>query len=289
MNLSVNARDAMPGGGRMTIATANVALHGEAVDDGPAARVVRDADRVRHRDGNGRQTRSHVFEPFFTTKPQGKGTGLGLATVYGIVKQSDGHIQLESAPGSGRRSGLLPGRGRAGGGRSPPRRCRRAAARRRSCSWRTKTAPRFVAQIRAGVAHTVLEAGRRGTTLAVAYGDPGVTALLLTDVVMPGITGRQLAQEVTLRRPAIKVVFMSGYSDEALGARGILDPGTNLLPKPFTSAELDRCLAEVLGDPACAGLRASRHVGLGGGAVRLGQRAQAFGADRPGAVFGEAG
>jgi YesN/AraC family two-component response regulator len=110
----------------------------------------------------------------------------------------------------------------------------------------------------------VLEADCGVTAVEVADRHPGVIDLLLSDVVMPGINGRQVAQEITLRRPTTKVVFMSGYSDEALGARGILDPGTILLTKPFTGPALDRCLVKVLGRSVNAALRGGGHRAISG-------------------------
>ena len=251
MNLSVNARDAMPGGGLITMATRNVVRHGEAVDDGPAAGSFVMLTVSDTGGGMDAETRSHVFEPFFTTKPQGQGTGLGLATVYGIMKQSEGHIEIESAPGRGTTFRLYFPRVDA-----PPEDA--PAPTREPARHGTETillvedeeALRdLVAQMLRERGHTVLEADRGSTALEVTLRYPGVIDLLLSDVVMPGMTGRQLAQEVVVHRPAIKVVFMSGYSDEALGARGNLDAGTTLLPKPFTGTELDRCLVKVLGDP----------------------------------------
>jgi signal transduction histidine kinase/ActR/RegA family two-component response regulator len=252
MNLAVNARDAMPAGGLITIATRNVALHGAAVADGPPAGSFVMLTVSDTGSGMDAETRSHVFEPFFTTKPQGQGTGLGLATVYGIMKQSDGYIEIESAPGRGTTFRLYFPRTDAPVEDSlepTPEPARRGTET--ILLVEDEDALRgLVAQMLRERGHTVLEADSGHTALEVARGYPGVIDLLLSDMVMPGITGRELAQEVTIRRPAVRVVFMSGYSDEALGARGILDPGTNLLPKPFTGLDLDRCLTEVLGDPA---------------------------------------
>jgi signal transduction histidine kinase/ActR/RegA family two-component response regulator len=291
MNLSVNARDAMPGGGLITIATSNVALHGEAVDDGPAAGSFVMLTVSDTGSGMSAETRSHAFEPFFTTKPQGQGTGLGLATVYGIMKQSDGHIQIESAPGRGTTFRLYFPRVDAAveAPLAPTLEPVRRGTETILLVEDEEALRDLVAQMLRERGHTVLEADRGGTALAVAYGHPGVIDLLLSDVVMPGMTGRQLAQEVTLRRPAIKVVFMSGYSDEALGARGILDPGTILLPKPFTGPELDRCLAEVLDDPAALATARQDTSPSEAAPVPLGKRLPALRAHLPGAVGGKAG
>ena len=252
MNLCVNARDAMPGGGRIAIATANVTLSGEQANgsDAPAGSFVM-LTVSDNGSGMDAETRSHVFEPFFTTKPVGQGTGLGLSTVYGIMKQSDGHIELDSAPARGTVFRLYFPRVD-----EPVE--ERLAVTRKPARHGTETIllvededalRALVASMLRERGHTVLEADCGATALQVADRHPGIIDLLLSDVVMPGMSGRQVAREVTLRRPAIRVIYMSGHSDEALGARGILDPGTTLLAKPFTGHALDRCLGQVLGDP----------------------------------------
>jgi signal transduction histidine kinase/ActR/RegA family two-component response regulator len=262
MNLSVNARDAMPEGGRITITTSNAALdHERVIGTGTAGGefvMLAVADTGCGMDA---ETRSHAFEPFFTTKEQGKGTGLGLATVYGIMKQSDGHVTIETAPGRGTTVRLyFP--------RVHEAVEERAAAAPEPVRHGTETIllvedgeplRELVASMLRDRGHTVLQADSGATAVAVADRHPGVIHLLLTDVIMPGMNGRQVAQAIAQRRPAIKVVYMSGHSNEALGARGILDSGTVLLAKPFTGRALDQCLGDVLGDPAKAfvGMRAT--------------------------------
>jgi CheY-like chemotaxis protein len=245
MNLAVNARDAMPEGGQVRIVTANVDLPG----GGPAKGSFVMLEVVDTGCGMDADTQSHVFEPFFTTKPQGQGTGLGLATVYGIMQQSDGHIEVESAPGRGTTIRLYFPRLD-----EPPE--ERKAAPPEPARHGTETillvedeeALRgLVSTMLRARGHTELEAYCGRMALEVSDRHPGTIDLLLSDVVMPGMTGRQVAREVVLRRPGVRVVFMSGHSDEALGARGILDPDTTLLSKPFTGGALDRCLSDVLG------------------------------------------
>jgi signal transduction histidine kinase/ActR/RegA family two-component response regulator len=251
MNLCVNARDAMPEGGRIRITTENLAPGGErpkgrsAADGAFVVLTVSDTGC-----GMDAATKSHVFEPFFTTKAQGQGTGLGLATVYGIMERSDGSIEIESAPGKGSTFRLYfpqvhePVEERVPASGEPARRGTETIL-----LVEDELALReIVASMLRERGHTVLEADCGRAALEVAHRHTGVIDVLLTDVVMPGITGRQVAREVILQRPAIRVIFMSGYSDEALGARGILDPDTTLLTKPFTGRALDRCLAQVLGD-----------------------------------------
>jgi signal transduction histidine kinase/ActR/RegA family two-component response regulator len=252
MNLCVNARDAMPEGGRITIATSNAVLDEErAAGRGVAAGsfvMLAVSDTGCGMDAD---TQSHAFEPFFTTKALGKGTGLGLATVYGIMKQSDGHIAIETAPGRGTTFRLYFPRV------DEPVEVRLAAAPE-PARHGTETIllveddgafRALVASMLRERGHTVLEADCGATALLLSDRHPGVIDLLLSDVIMPGMNGRQVGREVTLRRPATRVVFMSGHSDEALGTRGVLDPGTILLAKPFSGAALDRCLNQVLGDP----------------------------------------
>jgi signal transduction histidine kinase/ActR/RegA family two-component response regulator len=252
MNLCVNARDAMPEGGRITIATQNVSGDDErriGRGDGMGSFVLLSVSDTGH--GMDTDTQSHVFEPFFTTKPQGQGTGLGLATVYGIVERSDGHIEIESAPGIGTTFRLYFPRV----GEPVPEGLPAATDPARPGTETIllvedeEALRQLVARMLHERGYTVLEADCGRAALEVANRHPGAIDILLTDVVMPGITGRQVAREVILRRPAIRVIFMSGYSDEALGTRGILDPNTTLLTKPFTGRGLDRCLAQALGDP----------------------------------------
>jgi signal transduction histidine kinase len=255
MNLSVNARDAMPEGGRITITTTNATLdHERGVGGGAAGGAFVMLAVSDTGCGMDADTRSKAFEPFFTTKDQGKGTGLGLATVYGIMKQSDGHIAIETAPGRGTTFRLYfprvdaPVAERPAAAPEPERRGTETIL-----LVEDEVALReLVASMLRERGHTVLEADCGATAVGVADRHPGVIDLLLSDVIMPGMSGRQVAREVTLRRPAIKVAFMSGYSNEALGARGILDPGTILLAKPFTGRALDRCLGDVLGEPSRA-------------------------------------
>ncbi|HEY6555108.1 MAG TPA: ATP-binding protein, partial [Vicinamibacteria bacterium] len=252
VNLAVNARDAMPDGGQLTIATANVELD-EAFTRAHAGTrpgphvLLTVADTGTGMDA---ETRARIFEPFFTTKARDKGTGLGLATVYGIMKQSDGHIEIDTAPGQGTTFRLYfprvdePAEPVADGEAEPMR----VGPETILLVEDGEALRQLVASMLRDRGHTVLEADCGRAALEIADRHPGVIELLLTDVVMPGITGRQVAREVALRQPAIRVVYMSGHSDETLGARGILDPGTTLLEKPFTGRDLDRCLWAALGD-----------------------------------------
>jgi signal transduction histidine kinase/ActR/RegA family two-component response regulator len=260
MNLSVNARDAMPDGGRITIATSNVTRESSSPtedDEGAIGGAVGPCVLLTVSDtgcGMSDETLPLVFEPFFTTKAQGQGTGLGLSTVYGIMKQSDGQVEIDSAPGRGTTFRLYFPRvdEPVEDGPSPSAQSERHGTETILLVEDEEALRELVADMLRERGYTVLEADCGRAALEMSDRHAGVIDLLLSDVVMPGMGGRQAAREVALRRPAIRVVFMSAHSDDALGARGILDPGTTLLQKPFTGDALDRCLALVFARPEAA-------------------------------------
>jgi CheY-like chemotaxis protein len=254
LNLVVNARDAMPDGGRVTIRT--------------AAAEVTPADALAHPDarpgphvvltvsdtgcGMTPEVRKHIFEPFFTTKGPGKGTGLGLATVYGIVKQSGGHIRVESGPGRGTEFALyLPCVG-------PPAGDPDGEAGRRDSRPGTETV--LLAEDEDGVrgfaglalraaGYTVLEAADGREAIRVADRHPDRIDLLVTDMVMPNLGGSGVAEALTGRDPALRVLYLSGYTEEAVVRDGVLAAGAGFLQKPFTAACLMRKVREVLDGP----------------------------------------
>jgi two-component system, cell cycle sensor histidine kinase and response regulator CckA len=248
MNLAVNARDAMPEGGLLTIETSDVDLDQEwtaarvGVKPGPYVRL----DVTDNGTGIPPEVREHIFEPFFTTKESGKGTGLGLATVYGIVQQSGGAISVYSEPGSGTTFSIyLPhlaadGSAAASGAPALP-------AADPSPGSETVLLVEDEAQLRElartvlnGAGYRVLEAPHAEAALALAASYPQPIHLLVTDLVMPGVRGTELARQLTERRPGTRVMFMSGYADDATLHAGSVTADTPFLHKPFSPDELLR-------------------------------------------------
>jgi CheY-like chemotaxis protein len=252
MNLVVNARDAMPGGGKLTIETSNVELSDEyaathvGVQPGPYVQLaVTDTGG-----GMDELTKGRLFEPFFTTKEKGKGTGLGLSTVFGIVKQSGGSISVYSEVGHGTTFKIYLPRDLTA---APAPAARPQAIPIRSTGTETilvaedeEALRRVVIRALSAAGYTVLSAANGDEALAICAQYAGGIHLLLTDVVMPRMSGRVLAQVLAKTRPDMKVVYMSGYTDNAIVHHGVLDPGTSFLGKPFTAEVLTRKIREVL-------------------------------------------
>ena len=254
MNLAVNARDAMPDGGRFILETSNVELdasyartHSNVVPGRYVLLAVTDTGS-----GMDAVTRAHAFEPFFTTKPAGKGTGLGLATVYGIVKQSGGDIWLYSEPGQGTVFKIyLP-------------RIDAPAEREESDVQRhplpgTETillveddeALRLMTQdILQSNGYTVLSAAHPEEAVALSRAHPGPIDVLVSDVIMPGMNGHVLADRLLAERPTLKVLLVSGYTDDAVSSQALVDSGRSLLLKPFTEELLTRRVREAIDAPA---------------------------------------
>jgi PAS domain S-box-containing protein len=251
MNLVVNARDAMPLGGRLTIRTANEWLDAAFARQHWGAPVGRCAMVAVSDTGAGMtpEIQAHIFEPFFTTKERGKGTGLGLATVYGIVEQHSGLIQVESAPARGSTFRIYlpvvdtepPSPETA----APPARLPRGTETILLVEDEPEVRE-LVTEILRGHGYRLLAAVDSADALRILDERAETIDLLLTDVVMPGMSGRDLAERVRRSRPQVKVLYMSGYTDDAVGERGVLDPGMVLLQKPFTPRTLLRKLRDVL-------------------------------------------
>jgi CheY-like chemotaxis protein len=248
INLAVNARDAMPKGGRLTIATARRHV---AKDCGEGEALVRAGDYITLSVadtgmGMDAATRCRIFEPFFTTKEVGKGTGLGLATVYGIIKQSNGHIEVESEPGKGATFRV-----------SLPRVEQESMPARKPTSAETRrgTGTILLAEdepLLRELGQTILQQAGYNVVTApdpealktVISAYDGKVDLLLTDVIMPGMSGPELVRLVRARWPEVRVLYMSGYADDEIED---LDRDAGFLQKPFTPAELTAKIAEVLG------------------------------------------
>jgi PAS domain S-box-containing protein len=253
LNLAVNARDAMPEGGRLNIETANVDLdesfsHSSVMlAPGPYVMLAVTDNGC----GMDVETQAHIFEPFFTTKEKGKGTGLGLATVYGIVKQSGGYVWVYSEPGRGTSFKVYlprvwdeqstPARDRSNEGRALPQGTETVLLVEDE-----KGVRELAREYLEMTGYTVIEAENGHTALELAALHAGPIHLLMTDVVMPGISGRELSERVKSIRPGIRVLFMSGYTDQAVVHHGILESDAVLLQKPFTVAALAAKLRDIL-------------------------------------------
>jgi len=251
MNLAINARDAMPQGGQLVVETANADLDDEYVRRNVGSRPGPHVMLAVSDSGVGipRELQKHIFEPFFTTKEQGKGTGLGLATVYGIVKQSGGYIEVDSEPGRGTTFRIyLP---RVDSASPAAERSPRAAAPTGGTETillvEDEDGVRELARdILRSSGYTVLE-GRNGAEgLLLGERHQGALDLLLTDVVMPRMSGRELAERMVSLRPELSVLYMSGYTDDAVIRHGVLGSDTAFLQKPFTPAALVQRVRETL-------------------------------------------
>jgi len=254
LNLAVNARDAMPAGGRLTIRTESEDLGGDTLRGGvpvhPGPWVVLTVGDTGS--GMSDEVRSHIFEPFFTTKEFGQGTGLGLATVYGIVQQSGGYIEVDTAPGQGTRFRIglpaLPHAVAAGplaaaATSTPPRGSETVLLVEDNESVRELAR---AALTRAG--YQVVEAVNGEIGLRLAMASAGAIDLVITDVVMPVMGGRELAARLTAMWPDLKILFTSGYIDDAIVRQEALGPRSAFLQKPFTPDELGRVVRDILDD-----------------------------------------
>ena len=255
MNLALNARDAMPNGGKLTLETANAQLDASYASEhqpiAPGRYVMLAVSDTG--EGMSPEVQARIFEPFFTTKEVGKGTGLGLSTVYGIVKQSGGFIWVYSEPGRGTTFKIyFP--------------CVDQAAEMMGVDKRPNGASRgtetvllveddsqlrqLSSSVLAHCGYRMLVANGPEEGLAIARANHKDIRLLITDVVMPGMNGRQLAEKILQVSPKMKVLYISGYTNNAIVHYGVLDKGLWFLPKPFTLSALVGKVREVLDAPA---------------------------------------
>ncbi len=252
LNLVVNARDAMPAGGYLTLETSDVVLDEAKVALLEGLKPGRHVMLAITDTGTGMDapTRERVFEPFFTTKGQGKGTGLGLSTVYGIVRQSGGHISVASTPGEGTVFRLYFPRTSASEHTTGPIPLIATSLRGTETILLVEDEPAVRAvtlTILRRQGYTVLEAQGGGDALLLSEQYKGTIHLLLTDVVMPRMNGHVLASRLLAMRPGLRVLYASGYTDDAIVQHGVLEPGIEFLQKPITPELLARRVREVLG------------------------------------------
>jgi PAS domain S-box-containing protein len=251
LNLVLNARDAMPAGGRLTIETANAELDGDYVSRHPEARpgpfvmlAVTDTGA-----GLTPEAREHVFEPFFTTKARGRGTGLGLSTVYGIVRQSGGHVTFSSETGRGTtfRVYLPADRDAVPAASRQPHAGEACHGRETILLAEDDSSVRGLAsKLLASWGYRVLVAEGGAEAIELSHAETAPIDLLLTDVVMPRVGGRDVANQLVQERPGLKVLFMSGYTEDAIVHQGVLDSDVELIQKPFSPDALGRKIREVL-------------------------------------------
>jgi CheY-like chemotaxis protein len=251
MNLVINARDSMPQGGQLTIETANVEIDESGLIHLPETRPGHYVRLTVSDSGCGMDeaTKARIFEPFFTTKEPEKGSGLGLATVYGIIKQSDGRIDVYSELGIGTTFKIhLPRDVQAG----MPSKIQFAAPFLQRGTESVllvededgvRTLSRLVLEKNG---YKVIEARNGGEGLLLCQHHKGTIDIMVTDVVMPNMSGRTLAEHLAVVRPSMKVLYLSGYTDDAIVRHGVIDPDTPFLQKPFTTDALARKVREVL-------------------------------------------
>jgi two-component system cell cycle sensor histidine kinase/response regulator CckA len=256
LNLSVNARDAMAAGGTLRLATENVELGPGESTELPAGSYV----QLTVGDtgpGMAPEVLEHLFEPFFTTKERGKGTGLGLATVHGIVHQSGGRIRVESEPGQGTRFVILLPRANEAVETAPPRSFLPGRRSRRGSEVILLVEDEDnirepAIEILESKGYKVLSAADAVQALATAEEHAGPIHILVTDVVMPGLSGNQLAQRLLRRRPELRVLYISGYPEDSISHHGVLDADQHFLQKPFPPGQFLEKIREVL-DTRAAG------------------------------------
>ena len=252
MNLVVNSKDAMPNGGKITIQSSNACLNHDDLRREysyiqPGDYVVLSVSDTGH--GMDKETQLRIFEPFFTTKEKGKGTGLGLSTVYGIIKQSGGYVLVDSEPAQGTTFRIyLP---RVEDALEPVGAVGTSSAHSGGSETvllveDEESVRQLVRETLEAKGYKVLEADHGEAALHIAAAHPGKIDMLITDVVMPGMSGRELSTKLCASYPQTKVLYLSGYTEDAIAHEGVLDSGTAFLQKPFTLQMLSRKVREVL-------------------------------------------
>ena len=250
VNLAVNARDAMPGGGTLTIDTSNITVDAESIAGGSESPLGQQV-RLRVSDtgtGMAPEVVAHAFEPFFTTKSDDGGTGLGLATVYGILTQADGHIRIYSEPGGGTTFSItLPATTLAASPAASEATYQRTPSGETVLVVEDEAALREVTRrILARNGYQVITAASGPEALEIVRNYQGEIHLLVTDVVMPHMLGKEVAEQVLLIKPGTEVLYMSGYARPVLASQGRLEPGVALVEKPFSEADLLAKAGQVL-------------------------------------------
>jgi len=254
LNLAANARDAMPSGGRLVLTTERRRLDSARpgdmfeVEPGEYCRII----VTDSGEGMDPETLAHLFEPFYTTKQVGRGTGLGLASVYGVIKQNRGYIWVESAPGEGAKFEIYLPWARSALQAEPEAPAESGLAGRPAREATIllvedeDSVRSLIREVLTGRGYRVLEAGNAAWAIERSAGHPGRIDLLVTDLVMPGVQGDSLARGLARDRPGLAVLYISGYTESALTQRGVLQEGHRLLRKPFTPDELVAAVAEAL-------------------------------------------
>jgi two-component system cell cycle sensor histidine kinase/response regulator CckA len=251
MNLVVNSKDAMPTGGKITIQTANVDMDDDLRREcgyiRPGSYIMLSVSDNGH--GMDKETQSRIFEPFFTTKEKGKGTGLGLSTVYGIVKQGGGYVLTRSALGQGTTFRIyLPRVEEAAEpvGPLPVSQTESGGSETILLVEDEESVRQLVRETLESKGYKILEAENGEDALRLAGQHAGPIHMLITDVVMPGMSGRELATQLCQAHPKTKVLYLSGYTEDAIVHEGVLEPGTSFLQKPFTLQVLSRKVRDIL-------------------------------------------
>jgi CheY-like chemotaxis protein len=250
MNLAANARDAMPRGGKVIVETANVAIDEGNAGQYPSMRPGRYAMLSVSDTGTGMdpETQSRIFEPFFTTKPLGQGTGLGLSTVFSIVEQSGGAISVHSQPGAGATFKIFFPRAERALEMVKPAKSEPAQGQAETILLVDDAGSLrgLIRRLLEDAGYTVLDSGDPAVALRIAEQHPGPIPLLITDVVLPGFSGSELAARVTGARPETRVLYISGYNDDSIAPSLARGHNSGFLKKPFTQDELLKKVRQLL-------------------------------------------